>query len=96
MVLSEFSETVLRWRSGDGVIPQVIEEAHGKNGVSCFRGSKPLSGVSDKRCMRPIFNDGESVKGPTSRGPWNGSGPFIQSRTTWEHVMWLLDLDSSI
>lgn len=39
VVLSELAEAVLRARTGEGVIPQVIEEAHGENS-------------EETRCMR--------------------------------------------
>lgn len=49
VVLSELAKAVLRARTGDGVIPQVIEEAHGEKS-------------EETRCMRCILNDGEELK----------------------------------
>jgi len=34
VVLSELAEAVLRRRAGDGVIPQVVEEAHENTGAA--------------------------------------------------------------
>lgn len=62
VVLSELAEAVLRARTGEGIIPQVIEEAHGKKSVACFSRSDPSERVPGRCCMRCIFNDGEALK----------------------------------